>query len=102
MLQALNNIFMKILTWLPFDPCGPSVPMIPWQSSHRQNGSKFKFNIEWKVKLKQQIANYLYVHCHNSMDADKNNANQHDLLVDQVDQVAPLAQQAPEHPKDKT
>lgn len=58
MLQALNNIFMKILTWLPFDPCGPSVPMIPWQSSHKQ---KFKFNIEWKVKLKQQIANYLYI-----------------------------------------
>lgn len=35
------------------------------------------------------------------MKANKNNVNQDDLLVDQVDQKVPLAQQDPEHPKKK-
>lgn len=60
------------------------------------------FNIVPKVKVKKQIADHRSLDGHNSMDANKNNVNQHDLLVGQVDQVAPLIQQAPEHPKDKT
>lgn len=36
------------------------------------------------------------------MKANKHNLNEDDVLVDLVDQAAPLAPQDPEHPKDKT
>lgn len=60
-----------------------------------------QFNIGQKVKAKKQIAD-LSCDGHDSVDANKNYVNQHDLLVGQVDRVAPLVRQAPGHPKDKT
>lgn len=60
------------------------------------------FNIGQKVKVKKQIADHRSLDGHNSMEVNKNNVNQHDLLVGQVDQVAPLVQLAPEYPEDKT
>lgn len=36
------------------------------------------------------------------MKANKHHLNEDDVLVDLVDQAAPLAPQDPEHPKDKT
>lgn len=60
------------------------------------------FNIVIISKKANTVADHLSLNSHNSMDANKNNVNQHDLPVGQVAQVAPLVQQAPGHPKDKT
>lgn len=94
---------MKVTTqtWLPFDPCGPSVPIIPWQKSHKISVNNI--NNTQIVKKKQSKCLIIFsLHGHNFMKANKHHWNEDDVLVDLVHQTAPAAPQDPESPKDKT